>query len=97
MRTIFIHPCGIYLAVEEDPTGGYFATVPALPGCGSQGDTVAETLENVTETMMTVLEILREDEPKRYEDLLGTTAWLSSDTEATSTNPDLVWTAGVLF
>jgi predicted RNase H-like HicB family nuclease len=31
--------------------GGYWAEVPALPGCFSQGETVEETLTNIKEAM----------------------------------------------
>jgi len=34
---VLVHPA------EE---GGYWAEVPALPGCVTEGDTLAETLEN---------------------------------------------------
>ena len=33
----------------EDETGGYVAIVPALPGCHTQGETLAEVMENVKE------------------------------------------------
>jgi predicted RNase H-like HicB family nuclease len=36
--TVVLHPA------EE---GGYWAEVPALPGCFSQGETVEETLSNI--------------------------------------------------
>jgi predicted RNase H-like HicB family nuclease len=35
----------------EDETGGYVAIVPALPGCHTQGDTLAEVMENVKEAI----------------------------------------------
>jgi predicted RNase H-like HicB family nuclease len=35
--------------LEQEPDGGYVATVPALPGCMSQGDTRDEVLENIRE------------------------------------------------
>jgi predicted RNase H-like HicB family nuclease len=34
---------------EED--GGYWAEVPALPGCFSQGDTLEELQENIKEAI----------------------------------------------
>jgi len=33
--------------LEREPDGGYVATVPALPGCVSQGDTRDEVMENI--------------------------------------------------
>ena len=35
--------------LEREPDGGYVATVPALPGCVSQGDTRDEVLKNIRE------------------------------------------------
>jgi predicted RNase H-like HicB family nuclease len=35
--------------LAQEPDGGYVATVPALPGCASQGDTREEVLGNIRE------------------------------------------------
>ena len=35
--------------LEQEPDGGYVATVPALPGCVSQGDTRDEAIRNIRE------------------------------------------------
>lgn len=43
--------------VEE---GGYTATVPTLPGCVSEGDTIEEALENAREAIELYLEGLKE-------------------------------------
>jgi predicted RNase H-like HicB family nuclease len=48
------------VVVHEDPEGGYWGEVPALPGCYSQGDTIDELKENIREAMVGVLEVLRE-------------------------------------
>jgi len=40
-----------YTVVLEQEDGGYVASVPALPGCVSQGDTRAETLSNIREAI----------------------------------------------
>jgi predicted RNase H-like HicB family nuclease len=48
----------------EDETGGYLAIVPALPGCHTQGDTLAEVMENVKEAIDLYLETLTADEKK---------------------------------
>ncbi|MDI6894579.1 MAG: type II toxin-antitoxin system HicB family antitoxin [Bacillota bacterium] len=39
--------------------GGYTVTVPALPGCLSEGDTVEEALGNIREAIEGYLEALR--------------------------------------
>jgi predicted RNase H-like HicB family nuclease len=35
--------------LEQEPDGGFVASVPALPGCVSQGDTREEALRNIRE------------------------------------------------
>ena len=37
--------------IEQDATGYYFAEVPALPGCVSQGKTIAEAKVNIKEAI----------------------------------------------
>lgn len=46
---------------EPQEEGGYTATVPALPGCVSEGDTYDETLINVKEAIALYLESLQAD------------------------------------
>ena len=48
----------------EDETGGYVALVPALPGCHTQGDTLAEVMDNVKEAIDLYVETLTENEKK---------------------------------
>lgn len=44
----------VILAQEAD--GGFVATVPALPGCVSQGDTRTDALANVREAIQLYIE-----------------------------------------
>jgi predicted RNase H-like HicB family nuclease len=37
--------------VHEAEEGGYWAEVPAIPGCATQGDTYEELLENLHEAI----------------------------------------------
>ena len=37
--------------VHEEESGGYWAEVPALPGCATQGETMAELLANLREAI----------------------------------------------
>ena len=46
---------------EADPDGGFVASVPALPGCFSQGDTLEEAEKNITEALGLYLETLMDD------------------------------------
>lgn len=48
------------VVVHEDPGGGFWGEVPALPGCYSQGETIDELRENIREAIAGVLEVLRE-------------------------------------
>jgi len=43
--------------VRCESVGGYSASVPALPGCYSQGETVKEALENIREAAELCLEV----------------------------------------
>jgi predicted RNase H-like HicB family nuclease len=56
------------VVVHREPKGGYWAEVPALPGCVSQGDTIEEVQTNVREAMEGYLEVLR-DEGRQPEDI----------------------------
>lgn len=44
----------------QDEDGGYWTDVPALPGTGSQGDTLDEAIENTKEAITLMLEYLRD-------------------------------------
>ena len=49
-----------YTAVfERESDGGYVVTVPALPGCVSQGDSRDEALANIREAILAYIEALR--------------------------------------
>jgi predicted RNase H-like HicB family nuclease len=48
------------VVVHQDPEGGYWGEVPALPGCYSQGDTIDELKESIREAIVGVLEVLKE-------------------------------------
>jgi predicted RNase H-like HicB family nuclease len=37
------------VVLEQEADGGFVASVPALPGCVSQGDTRAEAMANIRE------------------------------------------------
>jgi predicted RNase H-like HicB family nuclease len=45
--------------IHQEPEGGYWAEVPALPGCYSQGETVEELMENVREAISGVLDVMK--------------------------------------
>lgn len=44
-------PMKIRVLIHEAEEGGYWAEVPALPGCFSQGETLDEMLANIREAI----------------------------------------------
>ncbi len=53
-----------------DETGGYVATVPSLPGCISEGDTIDDALANIQEAIEVYIEVLIEDGDPIPDDVL---------------------------
>ncbi len=51
----------VILEPEEDEVGGFAVTVPALPGCFSQGATCDEAPANVREAIGLRLGVMRRD------------------------------------
>jgi predicted RNase H-like HicB family nuclease len=55
--------------LQREPDGGYVATVPALPGCVSQGDTREEALRNIEDAADLYIEdVLAAGDPLPTED-----------------------------
>lgn len=48
------------LVTPEPEDGGYSVRVPVLPGCYSQGETIAEALKNVQEAIELYIAVLKE-------------------------------------
>jgi len=48
------------VVLEMESDGGYVASVPALPGCVSQGDTRQEALMNIREAIELYIEDCRD-------------------------------------
>jgi predicted RNase H-like HicB family nuclease len=57
-----VKPIKYTVILEPADEGGYVVSCPALPGCISQGDTLEETLENIKEAILLVIEVLQEEE-----------------------------------
>lgn len=49
------------IVLHKAEEGGYYVTVPSLPGCFSQGGTKAEALKNIREAITLHMETLAED------------------------------------
>jgi len=57
------------VVLQRENDGGYVVTVPALPGCVSQGDSREEALRNIQEAIGLYLEDVRAaNEPIPEED-----------------------------
>ena len=48
------------VVLVPQPEGGFFVECPALPGCYSQGETVQESLDNIREAILLVIEDLQD-------------------------------------
>jgi len=48
------------VVVHPAEEGGFWAEIPALPGCVSEGETLPETLANIREAAEGWLEVARE-------------------------------------
>ena len=46
-----MHYMQFKVLLHEEEEGGYSVTVPALPGCFTQGDTLAEAIANAKEAI----------------------------------------------
>ncbi len=47
------------IVVDPDDKGGFTVTVPSLPGCITQGDTIEECLEHAEEAITVYVEELK--------------------------------------
>ncbi len=48
------------VVIHGEPGGGYWAEVPALPGCYSQAETMDDLKSNIREAIQGYLEVLEE-------------------------------------
>ena len=48
------------VVVREESSGGFVVSNPAIAGCHSQGETIKEALENITEATELCLEVMEE-------------------------------------
>jgi predicted RNase H-like HicB family nuclease len=58
----------IQAIIHKAEEGGYWAEVPALPGCVSQGETMEEVTKNIREAIQGCLSVSVDETP---EDLAG--------------------------
>ena len=58
----------IKVVVHEAEEGGYWAEVPAIPGCATQGDTLEELMKNVQEAVEGCLAVEVEESKRTDKD-----------------------------
>jgi predicted RNase H-like HicB family nuclease len=64
----------IKVVVHEAEEGGYWAEVPAIPGCATQGETMDELMQKLREAIEGCLSIdVTEPKPGGKEHILETT------------------------
>lgn len=56
------------VVIHEAEEGGYWAEVPAIPGCATQGDTFDELLSNLYEAVEGCLSVEMRDIPVTQKD-----------------------------
>ena len=49
------------IILEKEPSGGFSVSVPSLPGCATQGETLEECIHNAKESIELYIESLKED------------------------------------
>jgi predicted RNase H-like HicB family nuclease len=54
------NPVRYTVVLEQEEDGGYVSSVPALPGCVSQGDDRAEAISNIREAIELYIEDCRD-------------------------------------
>lgn len=62
------------VVIHQAEEGGFWAEVPALPGCYSQGETIEETIRNIKEAIETHIVVLKEERqeiPTEEEFIIG--------------------------
>ena len=50
--------------LEPETGGGYSIHCPGLPGCHSQGETIEESILNIKEAMLLVVDVIRDKNKK---------------------------------
>jgi predicted RNase H-like HicB family nuclease len=46
--------------IHEAEGGGFWSDVPSLPGAGSQGESVEETVRNTRDAIAAIIEVMKE-------------------------------------
>jgi predicted RNase H-like HicB family nuclease len=63
----------IQAIIHKAEEGGYWAEVPALPGCVSQGETMAEVTKNIREAIQGCLSVSFDQTPPDLGELVEIT------------------------
>lgn len=65
-------PFKLKVVIHSAEEGGYWAEVPGLPGCVSEGETLEEVRANIREAFQGVFEVMQDtptDAPGRIEEI----------------------------
>ena len=90
MTMVIIHPpTGLPVVIESDELGWLIGYVPELPGCVAQGRTVEEAVQNIFDAIEDVLEVIRQDDPERYDALAAISRYELTGWESDSTRPEV--------
>ncbi len=80
----------VILEPEDDEVGGFAVSVPALPGCFSQGATRDEALDNIREAIALRLGVMRRDGEPFPDDVSPTVAVVDAEpVDVAANGPDL--------
>lgn len=55
------HILNFRVLIEQDENGIFVASVPAIPGCHTQGDTYEEAIKNIREAIELCLEVAKDN------------------------------------
>ncbi len=53
----------VRVVLEKSDEGGFTVTVPSMPGCISEGNTMEEALKNIQEAVVLYVEPIDDDPP----------------------------------
>jgi predicted RNase H-like HicB family nuclease len=57
LEAVYNIPMKLKVIIHEAEEGGYWAEVPAIPGCATQGETFEELLNNLYEAVEACLSV----------------------------------------
>ncbi len=74
---------GICVIIHKAEEGGYWAEIPALKGCVSQGETLAEVKKNITEAYKLWIQAFVESKEEKVKKAIQTKTCVKTKGEGT--------------